>query len=62
MMSRFIRWSTFAVALVAMPSVVMAQGTLSTQGFGYPPGQLSTRSLATGPGIGEFDPDSQLNP
>ena len=39
-----------------------AQGTLSTQGFGYPPGQMSTRALATGGGIAEFDADSPLNP
>jgi hypothetical protein len=39
-----------------------AQGTLSTQGFGYPPGHYSTRALATGGGLGEFDPDSPLNP
>ena len=39
-----------------------AQGALSTQGFGFPPGQLSTRALATGGGLGEFDPDSPLNP
>jgi hypothetical protein len=41
---------------------VAAQGTLSTQGFGYPPGGLSTRARATGGGLGEFDPDSPINP
>lgn len=44
------------------PAQAYAQGTLSTQGFGYPPGQLSTRSRATGGGLGEFDPDSPINP
>jgi len=39
-----------------------AQGALSTQGFGYPPGQLSTRALATGGGLAGFDPDGPLNP
>jgi hypothetical protein len=39
-----------------------AQGNLSTQGFGYPPGQLSSRAEAMGGGVGEVDPQSQLNP
>ena len=39
-----------------------AQGTLSTQGFGYHPGQISTRARATGGALGEFDPTSALNP
>jgi hypothetical protein len=39
-----------------------AQGNLSTFGFGYPPGQLSTRAHATGGAIGEMDPVSTLNP
>lgn len=47
---------------VAIPAAADAQGTLSTQGFGYPPGQMSTRALATGGGIAEFDADSPLNP
>jgi hypothetical protein len=41
---------------------VLAQGTLSGQGFGYTPGQLSARSRATGGGYGEFDAFSGLNP
>ena len=40
----------------------LAQGTLSTQGFGYPTGELSTRARGTGGGLGQFDPDSPLNP
>jgi hypothetical protein len=39
-----------------------AQGTLSTQGFGYPAGGLSTRAAATGGGFGEFDAVSTRNP
>jgi hypothetical protein len=39
-----------------------AQSNLSTQGFGYPPGQLSTRATGTGGAIGELDPWSPLNP
>lgn len=39
-----------------------AQGTVSAQGFGYPPGQLSTRALTTGGSLGEVDPESPLDP
>ena len=45
---------------VATP--LAAQGTLSTQGFGYHPGQVSTRARAAGGSLGEFDPTSALNP
>jgi hypothetical protein len=48
--------------LVAAPAAAAAQGTLSAQGFGYAPGQLSARSRAMGGGDGEFDPLSPLNP
>lgn len=55
------------VTLVCLAGFVVAgeagaQGTLSTQGFGYPTGQYSSRVLATGGGMGEFDADSPLNP
>ena len=50
----------FAIAIPV--SNTGAQGTLSTQGFGYPPGQMSTRARATGGGIAEFDADTPLNP
>ena len=33
-----------AAALLVLPAAAGAQGTLSTQGFGYPTGQMSTRS------------------
>jgi hypothetical protein len=39
-----------------------AQGALSTQGFGYPGGQLSTRALGVGGALGDFDANSPLNP
>ena len=48
--------------LVAIPTIAAAQGTLSGQGFGYPLGGLSTRSLATGGAFGEFDAKSARNP
>jgi hypothetical protein len=50
------------MACAAMPSLALAQGTLSTQGFGYPPGQMSARALATGGGLAEFDADTPINP
>ncbi|MFL5619044.1 MAG: hypothetical protein ACJ79A_11725 [Gemmatimonadaceae bacterium] len=51
-----------AAMTLAVPAVVRAQGTLSTQGFGYPTSGMSTRSLGTGGAITEFDPLSSTNP
>jgi hypothetical protein len=51
-----------AALLAALPLAALAQGTLSTQGFGYPIGTLSTRSLGTGGALGEIDPLSVSNP
>ncbi len=39
-----------------------AQGNLSTQGFGYPPGQLGTTAMSLGGGSAELDPTSAINP
>ena len=50
------------VATLALAAAAGAQGTLSTQGFGYPTGGMSARSLATGGAITEFDPLSSTNP
>lgn len=44
------------------PAMAWSQGTLSGQGFGYPLGGLSARSLANGGAGGEFDPRSARNP
>jgi hypothetical protein len=52
----------FAALLLALPSLAFAQGTLSTQGFGYPAGTFSTRTLGTGGALGEIDPLSVSNP
>jgi hypothetical protein len=49
-------------ALVLGPVAAIGQGTLSTQGFGYPLGGLSTRAAASGGASGEFDPRSSRNP
>ena len=61
MIVRFSRVLLLA-AVVALPAVARAQGTLSTQGFGYPTGGMSARALGTGGAIAEFDPLSSTNP
>ena len=57
---RHASWLTAAV--LAIPATASAQGSLGVQGFGYPPGQLSTRAGATGGALAEIDPISPLNP
>lgn len=59
-MTRFILAGLISTALIA--AEVGAQGNLSTQGFGYPPGQLSTAAMALGGGSAELDPASPINP
>ena len=49
-------------AVLGLPSLALAQGTVSTQGFGYPPGGLSTRAEAAGGGFAEFDFNTPRNP
>ena len=49
-------------ALLLLPAAARAQGNLSTLGFGYPAGLLSSRALGTGGAIGEIDPLSASNP
>jgi hypothetical protein len=51
-----------AAALVIGVAPALAQGNLSTQGLGFPPGQLSTKALSMGGANGEADPLSPLNP
>jgi hypothetical protein len=51
-----------AAAGVLCVTSVEAQGALSTQGFGYPLGELSTRALSLGGAVGEFDLQSPINP
>jgi len=59
MMRRFLLTAT---ALLGIPAITSAQGSISTQGFGYPTGGLSTRATAAGGGFGEFDFSSPRNP
>ena len=54
--------AALTLTMLLAPAVAGAQGTVSTQGLGYPPGQLSTLSLSTGGAVAEFDPASATNP
>ncbi len=52
--------ATIAVTFAATASA--AQGSLATQGYGYPTGQLSAAAAALGGANAETDPASALNP
>lgn len=62
MRARVVRLMAVVAALGARVIPAGAQGTLSTQGFGYPLGGLSARAAATGGALGEFDNLSARNP
>jgi hypothetical protein len=56
-------WQALTVlAVVWLPLTAKAQGALSAQGFGYPPGGLSARSQGAAGAMGEFDPLTARNP
>lgn len=59
-MTRYLLAGAFTLALGAGSAT--AQGNLSTQGFGYPLGQLGTAATSLGGGSAELDPSSALNP
>jgi hypothetical protein len=59
---RSLQVSLIAAALLVVSAAAGAQGTLSTQGFGYPTGGMSTRTLGTGGALSEIDPLSVTNP
>jgi hypothetical protein len=61
-MKTLVRAATLAALTLAVPVLSGAQGTLSTQGFGYPTSGMSARSLGAGGAITEFDPLSTTNP
>jgi hypothetical protein len=52
----------FAAAMCSAAPTLGAQGGLSVQGYGYPGGQLSSRALATGGSLADFDANSPINP
>lgn len=60
--ARLARVALLSSALMVAARDARAQGTLADQGFGYPPGQLSTRALGTAGALGETDPVSPINP
>jgi hypothetical protein len=72
MMSTFVRFTrtriraTSLLAAVAsaslLPHAVNAQSNLSSQGFGFPTGQLSARAYGAGGSLAEIDPLSPVNP
>lgn len=51
-----------AASLIGGSGAAYAQGAMSVQGFGYPPGQLSTRAEGTAGATAEIDGQSPLNP
>jgi hypothetical protein len=59
---RFLQRFAVAAALCIGASALGAQGSLGLQGFGYPGGELSTRALATGGALADFDANSPINP
>jgi hypothetical protein len=63
-MTRYVRRrALLAISLyVTMTGAAHAQGTLGGQGFGYPPGQLSTRAIGQGGANAELDPLTPRNP
>jgi hypothetical protein len=62
MMQRALTSSFVCLALLSLPALVRAQGTLSTQGFGYPTGEMSTRAIGAGGATADFDAFSSTNP
>jgi hypothetical protein len=51
-----------ALAIALVVSRGDAQGALSTQGLGYPTGQMSARAEGTGGALADFDPLSLVSP
>lgn len=59
---RYLARVAIVAVLCAAPTALQAQGALSILGFGYPGGELSTRALATGGSLADFDANSPINP
>ena len=53
---------TWGIAGALLAPALSEQGAVRMQGFGYPPGQLTTRAASTGGALGEFDQAGPLNP
>jgi hypothetical protein len=56
------RFLCCAILLACTALSLAAQGSLSQQGFGYPAGIVSARSMGAGGAFQEFDPRSARNP
>ena len=55
--------AALAVAAASLaPAALRAQGSVGTQGYGYPTGQLSTRARGASGAVAPFDAESPLNP
>ena len=54
--------SVTALLLAALAPSAGAQSNLSSQGFGFPTGQLSARAYGAGGSLAEIDPLSPVNP
>ena len=59
---RFLTRFAVAIAVCGPAAALSAQGSLGLQGFGYPGGELSSRALATGGALADFDANSPINP
>lgn len=62
MSKRLVALVIAASSAMAAPSSASAQGTVGSQGLGYPTGGISTRSRAMGTSAAELDPLSAVNP
>ena len=51
-----------AVSSLVVSATLPAQGAISLEGLGFPPGQLSARAEGAGGSLGDFDPLSAVNP
>ena len=52
--------AVLAMLLIAAP--LAGQGTVSGQGYGYPPGALGTRAQGAGGSLEQFDEETPVNP
>lgn len=57
-----IKHLAFTLAFLTAASTVAAQGALTTQGLGFPPGQMSARAEGSGGSSADFDPLSAISP
>lgn len=51
-----------AAGLCLVGSIAEAQGSLSVEGLGFPPGQISARAEGAGGSLADFDPMSLVSP